>query len=61
MLEVSGWLVKLSQVGGIDGIGDGRVDVGQAVGNEVQGDSVFKKMTQPHEQLFFLNYQKMEM
>ena len=22
----------------------------------VQGDSVFKKMTQPHEQLFFLNY-----
>ena len=28
--------------------------------SRIQGDSVFKKMAQPHEQLFFLNYKKME-
>ena len=26
----------------------------------LQGDSVFKKMAQPHEQLFFLSYKRME-
>ena len=35
VLEMSGWLIELGQVGGVDSVGYGRVNFGKAVGDEV--------------------------